>query len=119
MVPMARTPTAELPFQGRRLGEEQVEALRRLTGRWLMLVDHGHAYWTNERGYRVPPYRSVRRSLVDSLLRRGFLRPVAVSSWQRHYTISTVGRSALLVHHVLHSAQDPEGGTGLESGALH
>ena len=79
-----------------RLGPDQIEALRRLTGRWLLLAEAGHArfYWCTERGYRVPPYHCVRQSLVASLLDHGYLRRVVVRPGYRHYAASAAGRRA-------------------------
>ena len=81
-----------------KIGREQELALRRLAGRWLLLRNGDSVRWCTDRSYPVPPYRPVRRSLVESLLHHGFLRPVALRAGRQYLSISTAGLQALARH---------------------
>lgn len=81
-----------------RIGCEQALVLRRLTGRWLLLRDGEAVRWCSDRGYPVPPFRTVRRSVVESLARHGCLRPVTLRAGRRYLSISNAGLQALARH---------------------
>lgn len=74
-----------------RPGPRQVEALRRLRGRWLLERDGDAVYWCTMHGRRVPPYYQVRRSLFASLRDNGLVAPIHLRPGRAFYTISEEG----------------------------
>lgn len=78
-----------------RLDDRQINALRRLVGRWLLERDGDSVYWCAAHGRRLAPYFHIPLTLFESLHGSGLLVPIRLSPGRQHYTISDKGDYAL------------------------